>query len=164
MLHICTCMCIGMCTFKSWFMCVCVCLCCNVSVDLFKDMYILYIYIYVCVCVWVCVCSLCMCVCVWMGVGGCGCVYMCKSIWSLHFQAMHDHHTPAYQELYEFLVNCFVHADTNMEGKVILFSHLFSHFLTLSHTFSPFLTLSHPFSTFLTYLTLQPFLARSHTS
>ena len=31
---------------------------------------------------------------------------------------MHDHHSPAYQELYEFLVNCFVHADTNMEGKV----------------------------------------------
>ena len=32
---------------------------------------------------------------------------------------MHDHHSPAYQELYEFLVNCFVHADTNMEGKVL---------------------------------------------
>jgi Ca2+-binding EF-hand superfamily protein len=35
-------------------------------------------------------------------------------------EAMHDHHSPAYQELYEFLVNCFVHADTNMEGKITL--------------------------------------------
>jgi hypothetical protein len=31
---------------------------------------------------------------------------------------MADHHSPAYQELYEFLVACFVHADDTMSGKV----------------------------------------------
>jgi uncharacterized protein YqcC (DUF446 family) len=35
-------------------------------------------------------------------------------------QAMHDKSSPAYNELYHFLVNCFVHADTKMEGRIYL--------------------------------------------
>ena len=35
-------------------------------------------------------------------------------------QALADRHSPAYEELYEFLVACFVHADVNKNGKVRL--------------------------------------------
>jgi hypothetical protein len=35
-------------------------------------------------------------------------------------QAMNDHSSPAYEELYHFLVNCFVHADVNFDGKVTI--------------------------------------------
>ena len=33
-------------------------------------------------------------------------------------EALADRHSPAHQELYEFLVACFVHADVNKDGKV----------------------------------------------
>jgi len=33
-------------------------------------------------------------------------------------QAMHDHKSPSYVQLYQFLVQCFVRADTSLEGKV----------------------------------------------
>jgi hypothetical protein len=39
---------------------------------------------------------------------------------SFMHQAMHDKHSPAYGELYSFLVACFVRADTNMDGRVYL--------------------------------------------
>jgi Ca2+-binding EF-hand superfamily protein len=35
-------------------------------------------------------------------------------------QAIHDKKSPAYAELYQFMVNCFVRADTNLEGRVYL--------------------------------------------
>jgi hypothetical protein len=35
-------------------------------------------------------------------------------------QAINDHHSAAYEELYHFLVNCYVHADVNFDGKVTI--------------------------------------------
>jgi hypothetical protein len=35
-------------------------------------------------------------------------------------QALNDHKSPAFEELYHFLVNCYVHADVNFDGKVTI--------------------------------------------